>query len=140
VGVSVRRREETELLAGLKISALPASLKVVLPATIPDLALRWPTIVATPAFTPKLHHRPKSLVTGLIVGEWLEERGKPWSHPLKNDTRAASYANRAPNQQSLPSDLDSRRNEGHSMLSSLRRLHSCLEFHLLCLNSCASDP
>jgi hypothetical protein len=83
VGVSVRRREETELLAGLKISALPASLKVVLPATIPDLALRWPTIVATPAFTPKLHHRPKSLVTGLIVGEWLEERGKPWSHPLK---------------------------------------------------------
>jgi hypothetical protein len=83
VGVSVRRREETELLAGLKISALPASLKVVLPATIPDLALRWPTIVATPAFTPKLHHRPKSLVTGLIVGEWLEERGKPWGRPLK---------------------------------------------------------
>jgi hypothetical protein len=83
MSVSVRRREETELLAGLKISALPAPLKVVLPATIPDLALRWPAIVAAPAFTPKLHHRPKDLVTRLIVGEWLEERGKPWSHPLK---------------------------------------------------------
>jgi hypothetical protein len=83
VSISVRRREETELLAGLKISALPAPLKVALPATIPDLTLRWPAIVAAPAFTPKLHHCPKGLVTRLIVGECLEERGKPWSHALE---------------------------------------------------------
>jgi hypothetical protein len=83
IGISVRQREETKLLAGLKVSALPAPLKVALPATIPDLALRWPAIVAAPAFTPKLHHCPKGLVTRLIVGEWLKERGKPRSHPLK---------------------------------------------------------
>jgi hypothetical protein len=59
VSVCVRRREETELLAGLKISVLPAPLKVVLPATIPNLALRWPAIVAALAFTPKLHHCPR---------------------------------------------------------------------------------
>lgn len=83
MSISVRRREETELLADLKISALPAPLKIVLPATIPDLALRWPAIIAAPAFTPKLHYCPKGLVTRLIVGEWLEERGKPWSYPLE---------------------------------------------------------
>jgi hypothetical protein len=83
MGISVRQREETKLLAGLKVSALPAPLKVALPATIPDLALRWPAIVAAPAFTPKLHHCPKGLVARLIVGEWLEERGKPRSHPLE---------------------------------------------------------
>jgi hypothetical protein len=79
----VSRREKTEVLAGLKISALPAPLKVVLPATIPDLALQWPAIVAAPAFTPKLHHCPNGLVTQLIVSEWLGEPGKPWSHALK---------------------------------------------------------
>jgi hypothetical protein len=83
VGISVRQREETKLLASLKISALPAPMKAVLPATIPYLALRWPAIVAAPAFTPKLHHCPKCLVTQLIIGEWLEERGKPRSHPLE---------------------------------------------------------
>jgi len=88
VGISVRRREKTELLAGLKISALPAPLKVVLPATIPDLTLRRAAIVAAPALTPELHHCPKGLVTRLIVGEWLEERGKPWSHALKTDLRS----------------------------------------------------
>jgi hypothetical protein len=83
MGISVRQREETKLLAGLKVSALQAPLKVALPATTPDLALRWPAIVAAPAFTPKLHHCPKGLVTRLIVAEWLGEPGKPWSHALK---------------------------------------------------------
>ena len=53
--VAVRK---LKFLASLKISALPAAVKVTLPATIPNLALRWPAIVTAPAFTPKLHHRP----------------------------------------------------------------------------------
>ena len=70
----MRRRKETEFLAGLKVSTLPAPLKVVLPATVPDLALRWPAIIMAPGFTPKLHHCPKGLVTRLIVGEWLGQQ------------------------------------------------------------------
>jgi len=63
VSISVRRREKTELLAALKIGAFPIPLKVVLPATVPDFALRWPAIVAAPAFTPKFHHCPNGLIT-----------------------------------------------------------------------------
>lgn len=72
VRVSVCWREKIKFITRFKVGTLPAPFKVVLAGTIPNLALRWPSVVAASTFASELYHSAQRFIALWIISEGLK--------------------------------------------------------------------
>ena len=72
VGDAVVRFKELELLAGRKISALPATIELLFSRAVPDLAIGRATVAPTGPLAPELHHCAQQAIALIIVLEFFK--------------------------------------------------------------------
>ena len=74
MSISMPFAENFQLFAFLEIIALPATIDALIPAAIPDLAVRWPSSLSAGLLAANFHQSAQYLIACRIAFKDLEER------------------------------------------------------------------